>query len=186
IPKTAEGQVDLGLAPRRVLTLSLQLGIILVLGFPLLALTQPFLPFGYGPLVFALLLAVLGLVFWRSAVDLEGHVRAGAQMVAEALSHHAPKNQDALMEEINTIAPGIGAPTSVSLSADSPAAGKKLGELNLRLLTGASVIAISRGDERLLMPSGKETLRAGDTLVLVGTQEAIFLAKGLLRKPLKA
>ena len=183
IPKTPEGQVDLGLAPRRVLTLSLQLGIVLVLGFPLLALTQPFLPIGYGPLLFALLLVVLGVVFWKSAVNLEGHVRAGAQMVAETLSRHAPKNQDVLMEEINTIAPGIGAPTSVVLPADSPANGKKLSDLNLRLLTGASVIAISRGDERLLMPSGKEALQAGDTLVLVGTQEAIFLAKGILRNP---
>ncbi len=183
IPKSAEGLLDLGLAPRRVLTLALQLGIVFALGFPLLALTQPFLPFGYGPLLFAALLAVLGVVFWKNAVDLQGHLRAGAQMVAEALSRHAPKNQDVLMEEINAIAPGIGAPTSVVLPADSPAAGKKLSELNLRLLTGASVIAITRGDERLLMPSGKETLLAGDTLVLVGTQEAIFLAKGLLRKP---
>jgi K+/H+ antiporter YhaU regulatory subunit KhtT len=32
------------------------------------------------------------------------------------------------------------------------------------------------------MPSGKETLQAGDTLVLVGTHEAIAQAKELLRK----
>jgi monovalent cation:H+ antiporter-2, CPA2 family len=183
IPKSPQGQVDLGLAPRRVLTLALQLGIVFALGFPLLALTQPFLSFGFGPLLFGALLMVLGIIFWRSAVDLEGHMRAGAQMVAEALSRHAPQNQDVLMVEINAIAPGIGAPTSVVLPSDSPAAGKKLGELNLRLLTGASVIAITRGNDRLLMPSGKEPLLAGDTLVLVGTQEAIFLAKGLLRNP---
>lgn len=182
IPKVPEGQVDLGLAPRRVLTLSLQLGIVFVLGFPLLALTQPFLPIEFGPILFGVLLAVLGVVFWKSAVDLEGHILAGAQMVAEALSRHAPQNQDVLMEEINTIAPGIGAPTSVVLPADSPAKGKKLSELNLRLLTGASVIAINRGDERILMPSGKESLQEGDNLVLVGTQQAIFMAKGLLRK----
>lgn len=183
IPKVEEGGLDLGQAPRRVLTLILQLGILIAVGLPLMALTQPFLPFGYSPLLFVLLLSVLGIVFWKNAVNLHDHLQAGAQMVAEALSRHAPKNQDVFFEQINDIAPGIGAPTSVALPTDSPAAGKKLAELNLRLLTGASVIAISRGEESFLMPSGKDVLQAGDTLVLVGTQEAIFLAKGLLRKP---
>lgn len=184
IPMVKEGNIDLGLAPRRVLTLTLQLGIVLAVGLPLLALTQPFLPFGYSPLLLALLVLALGLVFWKSAVDLQGHVQAGAQMVAEALSHHAPKNQDVLLEEVNAIAPGIGAPTSLSVGPGSPIAGRTLAELNLRSRTGASVIAIVRGSERLLMPSGRETLQAGDTLVLVGTQEAVVLAKGLLRKPI--
>lgn len=178
-----EGTLDLGQAPRRALTLALQLGIVFAVGFPLLALTQPFLPFGYSPLLFAVLLTVLGIVFWKSAVNLQEHLRAGAQMVAEALSHRAPINQEVLLEEINTMAPGIGAPTSMKIDKDCPSVGKKLSELNLRLLTGASIIAITRGDERILMPSGKETIQEGDTLVLVGTQEAVFLAKGLLRNP---
>ena len=180
IPQVQEGKLDLGLAPRRMLTLTLQLGIVLVLGFPLLALTQPFLPFGSSPLVMAVLLAVLGVFFWKSAVNLDGHVRAGAQMLAEALSRQAPVNRDGLMEEINTVVPGIGAPTSVVVPAGSPAVGKKLSELNLRLLTGASVIVLTRGDQKILMPSGKEALQAGDMLVLVGTQESVQQAKGML------
>mgnify|MGYP007054669370 CR=1 FL=1 len=31
------------------------------------------------------MLAVLGLVFWRSATNLQGHVQAGSQMIVEAL-----------------------------------------------------------------------------------------------------
>ncbi|HVZ79730.1 MAG TPA: cation:proton antiporter [bacterium] len=178
-----EGELDLGLAPRRALTLALQLGIVFAVGFPLLALTQPFLPFGYSPLIFFILLTVLGVVFWKSAVNLQDHLRAGAQMVAEALSHRAPINQEVLLEEINTMAPGIGAPTSMRMEPGCPSIGKRLGDLNLRLLTGASIIAINRGEERILMPSGKETLQVGDNLVLVGSQEAVFLAKGLLRNP---
>jgi CPA2 family monovalent cation:H+ antiporter-2 len=140
------------------------------------------LPFGYSPLLLAIVIVMLGIVFWRSAVDLQGHVQAGAQMVAEALSSHAPKNQDVFLEQINTVVPGIGAPSSFTIERDSPVAGKTLGELNLRTKSGASIIAITRGNERMLMPSGKETLQAGDVLVLVGTQEAVFVAKGLLRK----
>jgi len=183
IPPVHEGQLDLGQAPRRVLTLALQMGIVFAVGLPLLALTQPFLPFGYSPILLILIVLILGVVFWKSALDLQGHVQAGAQMVAEALSSRAPKNQDVFLEQINAVVPGIGAPTSMLLEPDSPAAGKSLGELNLRTKSGASIIAISRGNERVLMPSGKEILREGDVLVLVGTHEAVFLAKGLLRKP---
>ncbi len=176
-----DGQVDLGLAPRRALTLALQLGVLFAIGFPLLAFTQPFLPFGYSPVVFAVLLTLLGVVFWKSTVDLQGHLQAGAQMVAEALSSHAPKNQEVLLEEINSVVPGIGAPSSIVIQPGSPAAGKTLAELNLRSLTGASVIALTRGGDRHLMPAGKELVQAGDTLVLVGTQEAVGMAKDLLR-----
>jgi len=78
--------------------------------------------------------------------------------------------------------PGIGAPTSAPVEAASIVSGKTLGELNLRSETGASVIAIMRGNDRLLMPSGKEMIQAGDVLVLVGTHESILKAKEVLRQ----
>jgi monovalent cation:H+ antiporter-2, CPA2 family len=184
IPAVPEGQLDTGQAPRKVLTLTLQLCIVIAVGLPLLALTQPFIPFGYSPLLLAVVVAVLGIVFWKSAVNLQGHVQAGAQMVADALIQHKPQNPVALLEQMDSLVPGIGAPTTVLLAEDSPAVGKSLGEINLRSRTGASVIAIMRDGDRLLMPAGRVVLKEEDTLVLVGTQEAIFLAKGLLRKPL--
>jgi CPA2 family monovalent cation:H+ antiporter-2 len=162
----------------------LQLGVIFAVGLPLLTLTQPFLPFGYSPALFVAILALLGVVFWESAVNLQEHVHAGAQMVADALSSHSHKNQDDLLEQINAMVPGIGAPTTTSVGPESFAAGKTLGDLNLRSLTGASVIAVMRGSERILMPSGKEIMQAGDSIVLVGTHEAIHKAKELFQKTL--
>jgi CPA2 family monovalent cation:H+ antiporter-2 len=181
IPHSEPGQVDLGLAPRSVLTLALQLGVVLAVGVPLLAVTQPFLPFGFSLIVLAVLLIALGVFFWKSAVNLQEHVRAGAQMVADALTHHSPQNQDQFLEQVNVMVPGIGAPTSVFIESLSPVAGLTLGECNLRSKTGASVIAIVRGEERLLMPSGSETIRPGDNLILIGTQEAILSAKEAVR-----
>ncbi len=181
IPPVEVGKVDLGLAPRRVLTLTLQLGIVFAVGLPLLALTQPFLPFGYSPVLMVVVVLLLGIVFWKSAVDLQGHVQAGAQMVAEALSSRAPRNQEVFLEQINAVVPGIGAPSSIVIEPHSSAVGKTLAELNLRSKTGCSVIAITRGNDRLLMPAGKELVQTGDTLVLVGTQEAVAQAKKLLQ-----
>lgn len=182
IPLVAPGALDLGLAPRKVLTLTLQIGILFAIGFPLLALTQPFLPFGYSPALFAVALAVLGGIFWKSAVNLHEHVQAGAQMVTQALSRHVNESQEEVMEHVSQMVPGIGVPQSVSIDDNSPAVGKTLGELNIRSRIGASVIAIMRNQERLLMPSGKETVQAGDKLVLVGTHQAVRQAKELLLK----
>ena len=182
IPSGAPGTLDLGLPPRQLLTVTLQIIILFAIGFPLLAFTQPFLPFGYSPALFAIALAILGGFFWKNAVNLHEHVQAGAQMVTQALSHHVTENPDALMEQVSHMVPGIGAPQSVPIGTDSPAVGKTLGELNIRSQLGASVIAIMRNQDRFLMPSGKETVQAGDILVMVGTHQAIRQSRELLQK----
>jgi CPA2 family monovalent cation:H+ antiporter-2 len=158
------------------------MGILFAMGFPLMALTQPFLPSGYSPALFAIALALFGVFFWKSAVNLHEHVQAGAQMMTQAISHREPEKREAVLEQVNTMVPGIGAPQSLPIDAQSPAVGKSLADLNLRSKTGASVIALMRAQERYLMPAGQETLQAGDILVLVGTQQAIKSAKELVQK----
>jgi CPA2 family monovalent cation:H+ antiporter-2 len=194
IPSVPEGKLDLGLAPRRVLTLALQMAILFAVGFPLLAATQPFLPFGYSPGLMVAFLVVLGAIFWKRAVNLQGHVQAGAELLAQVISragqapgkHHEPESvrmePNQVPEQVVQMVPGIGAPTSVSIGRDCGCVGKTLGELNLRSLTGASIIAVTRGEERHLMPSGRESLQVGDIVVLVGTHEAVAQAKDLLQK----
>lgn len=48
--------------------------------------------------------------------------------------------------------------------------GRTLGESDLRRETGASVIAIQRGDRTLPNPDPEERLEAGDVLVAIGTR----------------
>ena len=141
-----------------------------------------------------LLLIMLGVGFWRGAANLQGHVQAGAQTIVEAIlsqsrkgaapkeatSHEAPPDP---LAQVNQMLPGIGEPTPVLLQAGSAAVGRSLAELNLRGVTGASVLAIARGDEGLLVPTAKEVLRAGDTLALAGTRDAIAAARALLEQP---
>jgi CPA2 family monovalent cation:H+ antiporter-2 len=182
IPMVATGVLDLGQAPRKVLSITLQMGILFAMGFPLMALTQPFLPSGYSPALFAVALSLFGVFFWKSAVNLHEHVQAGAQMVTQAISHREPEKREAVMEQVNTMVPGIGAPQSIPIGSDSSAIGRSLADLNLRGNTGASVIALMRGEERYLMPGGRDIVQAGDILVLVGTHQAIKDAKELIRK----
>jgi len=183
VPLPNPGKADLGLAPRRALRNTIQIGIVLIVGAPLVAVTLPFLPAYGGPAFLGMLLLLLGLAFWRSARDLQGHVRAGATMIVEALARqNRPSTGDeGMLSEVRKILPGIGDLAQVTIGAGSPGSGQSLAELNLRGLTGASVVGLRRGEERMVFPSAREHLRDGDVLALTGTHEAIAAATDLLQ-----
>ena len=58
--------------------------------------------------------------------------------------------------------------------------GRSLGELNLRGRTGASVVALLRGDRRIAFPEASERLTAGDLVAVTGSHDAIAAAAALL------
>lgn len=61
------------------------------------------------------------------------------------------------------------------------AAGRTIGELAVRRRTGATVVAVIRGDGTEIPGPGPEVrLEPGDTAVLVGTTEAVAAASALL------
>jgi CPA2 family monovalent cation:H+ antiporter-2 len=185
LPSGEDGKVDLAAAPRRALVVTLQLAIILVASLPIGALTQPFLPRGALIVVVLGILVVLAVSFWRSATHLQGHVKAGAEVIVEALASGASGEGDAeaeaAMASVRELMHGIGEPIPVRLHPDSPAVGKSLAELKLRGITGASVLAIARGGEKgVISPSAEERLRAGDVLALAGSQDSLDAARALL------
>ncbi len=184
LPVQGGGRPDLAAAPRRALIVSLQLVILLLLVLPIAAITQPFVGGFAGPVALILLLCVLGFAFWRSATNLHGHVRAGAQMVVEVLaaqSHSKPgAPEHAELDLVEQLLPGIGAPISVRLENVSPAVGRTLAELNLRGQTGATVLAIHRHGGNISVPTADERLCADDVLALTGTREAVDAAERLL------
>jgi len=191
LPVADGDALDLATTPRRALLVTIQLGIVLVIGLPLLAVTQPFLGGIYAPLVFGALLLALGVSLWRGATELHGHVRAGAQAILEALVEQARAGgvdaapapaelQRDSLSQVRGLLPGIGEPTPFELEARSPAVGMSLAQLNLRGQTGATVLVIQRGLEGLLVPTANEVLKVGDRLALAGTRAAIEAAKLLL------
>jgi CPA2 family monovalent cation:H+ antiporter-2 len=66
------------------------------------------------------------------------------------------------------------------IEEDSPAAGKTLAQLAIRLHTGASIIAWTRSGVTESNPSGKTRLLAGDIVVLLGTRDQIKRAMGII------
>ena len=178
LPTERGRRVDFAAAPRRMLLVTIQLAAVLLVGAPLLALSQPFLPALPGIALFAVVMLALSVAFWRSATNLQGHVRAGAQVVLESLTsrsrHPAVRSPDSdTLEHVHKLLPGLGALAAVRLEAGSPAIGKTLKQLNLRGRTGATVLAVTRADGGVIVPTAREQLREGDTLALAGTHDAI-------------
>jgi CPA2 family monovalent cation:H+ antiporter-2 len=183
-PATTKQKVDLAAAPRRLLVAMLQLAIVVVVGLPLVAVTQPFLPPFRGAAVLLFVLALLAIPFWRGATNLQGHTRAGAQALAEALANQTRVGRteaDSLsLDDLNQTLAGLGSPVPVAMSPDNPNVGKTLAEIKLRGITGATVLAIQRGEQSVLIPSGHERLESGDVLAVAGTNAAVDAARRIL------
>ena len=69
------------------------------------------------------------------------------------------------------------------LDETSPAVGRTLRDLDLRHLTGATIIAVVRDETPMPSPAPDVDLLAGDTLVLVGGHEQVDRAIALLEAP---
>jgi CPA2 family monovalent cation:H+ antiporter-2 len=184
MPQAEPGKLDLAAAPRRALLVTLQIGIVLLVGMPLLAIFQPFLP-GF-PVAVPLLgvLILLGILFWRGAANLEGHVKAVSQVIVDHLSKQtetegAEEDADAL-RKIQKLLPGLGHIVRLRLRPDNFSVGRTLAELNVGSLSGATILVILRGGEKAMIPSGKDNLQAGDVLALAGTPDAVEAARRIL------
>ena len=183
-PNVGREQVDLAAAPRRLLVVMLQIAIVLAVGVPLVAITQPFLPPFRGAAALLFVVVLLAIAFWRNAANFQGHARAGAQALTEILAKqtrtsegtHDPRD----LGPATHILSGLGSPIPVEIGKGNPHVGKTLAEIKLRGLTGAMVLAIQRGSQSITIPSGHDRIQEGDVLAIAGTHEAVGSAKELL------
>jgi CPA2 family monovalent cation:H+ antiporter-2 len=179
-----KGKVDPADAPRRALVILVQLAVVLAVGIPMVAITQPFLPPHQGAFVLALLTLLLLVALWRNASNLQGHARAGAQIIASALAHQmasvdGTSDETKLLEDVNAVLPGLGEPVAIRVVPQSIAVGKSLAQLNLRGATGATVLAIRRGTQQIPTPLGREVILADDVVAVAGARDALLVARAI-------
>ena len=68
--------------------------------------------------------------------------------------------------------PGLDA-GQIEIAPESRYAGRPLGDTKARTRTGASIVAIVRGDQVLASPGPDELLQVHDVLVVIGTADGI-------------
>ena len=69
---------------------------------------------------------------------------------------------------------------TITIAAESPAAGKLIHELQLRTQTGASIVGIERDGGSILNPGPDEELRGGDQVLLLGNRKQLDAARKCL------
>jgi TrkA domain protein len=75
--------------------------------------------------------------------------------------------------------PGLASAT-IDLPGGSRFDGRTLGETRLRTLTGVSIVAVVKQDAVVPSPTPREILLGGDSLVVIGTEQGIERARGVL------
>lgn len=99
-----------------------------------------------------------------------------AEVLAEILG--APRFARKLADLTREI-PGLQS-EPIRLPATSGYVGRTLGETHCRTLTGASIVAVVRGEEVITAPTPDQLLLAGDVLVAIGTSSGVRKVRALL------
>src|SRR5262249_24093384 len=145
LPRLEQRRLDLAAAPRRALAITLQVTSLLGVGVPVVAITQPFLP--GGPLAALLAVARAGAAGGiagggggRGAPARAGGGGGGGARGAKPGGGGGGGRRE--RADIQGVLPGTGEPVPFRLAASSPAVRRTLAQLNLRGLSGATVLAI--------------------------------------------
>jgi len=149
-----------------------------ILGGYIIILSSTFLP---NFKVFIVLLAIAALVSWflrRSFIKVYSKAQVALQ---ETFSQTPPPKTETMRETLPTVFRDAALET-VTIPAGSSGVGKRIRELQLRSLTGASIVGIERGEQSLVNPDPDEELHVQDRLLLVGTRTQLDAAKILLEQ----
>lgn len=144
------------------------------LGLLVLVLSSTLLPSLHILLVLLAIVACVTWLLWRSFIKVYSKAQVAlsetlAQAPAPRMEPHLPVALPTLLREADL--------ETVTLAADSPAAGKLIRELELRTRTGASIVGIERGGANLINPGPDEDLQPGNQILLLGTPAQLAAAK---------
>jgi CPA2 family monovalent cation:H+ antiporter-2 len=148
------------------------------LGLFVIALSSALLTTYKVFLVLLLLTGFISYVLRRSFIKAYATAQVALQ---ETLAHPALERQPAktslpaLLREADLM--------TVQISANSPAAGKRIRELQLRTLTGVSIVGIERAGNNILNPGPDEELQPGDHVLLLGHENQLGAAEKHLTQP---
>jgi CPA2 family monovalent cation:H+ antiporter-2 len=163
---------------RAVLTNTIFLGGVGVLGMWILVLSAALLPSGWALVVLLLIIGVLTILLWRYFIKL--HAR-GQNALREVFLQTTPPPVEveaplhAILKDVQL--------ARVTIGPSSSAARKLIREVGLRTQTGASVVGIQRLGASIINPGPDEELLPGDTLVLLGSETQLQAARELVTGP---
>jgi len=130
---------------------------------------------------------------YEATLDMLGAVLRSLGIPGDAVERFSGELRDQGYEALRSPAAGLFDPwlgeilretTSEWIEVpDGPAAARSIEELAIRSRTGASIVALRRGDATIPSPLPGEALRSGDALLVVGDAAAVERLRALLGGP---
>jgi len=165
----------------RTIRMTVYLIVVLGVGVPAVAVLRPLTGGPYGVSLLGIVVAAIGLYLWRNAGFVDHELRSAAEQIADVLSRQGGDDRGEVLSDPSLI-PGMDSVFGLRISEKSSAVGQTLAEINLRALTGATVVAIRRGAGNVVLPTGHERIEPEDVLAITGTSEAVREAMARLTK----
>ncbi|MEM7672490.1 MAG: cation:proton antiporter [Verrucomicrobiota bacterium] len=158
--------------------------VISIFGALYFAAASAYLPKGAALFAFCGILAVTGAVFWQRMVSVNSRLEhAFLESLKEANDTADQKHKEALLKDLNQHSAAQIELGEAAVSEGSIADGSRISEIDIREITGASVVGIGRGNTWVYDPSPEATLFGGDRVFIAGNRSQIARAQQfLLRK----
>ncbi len=149
---------------------------ILGIGFFVFLLSLAILP-PSGNIVWLLLVFAAAAVFlWKISIRIYAKAQITLREVLAPIKLPELSESNAVEKKLHDAKLEL-----LTILKHSPASGKLLGELQLRTLTGASVVGIERPhDQTFINPGPNDELCAGDKVLLMGNPDQIKAARKLI------
>ena len=163
----------------RVVVETFRFALSVIAGLLFLAVASPFFPTGFPFVATSLLVALSGLVFWRSLVAVhEDAERALGEIFSAAdPDESAPER---VKQELSTLVSQKYSFEVVLedfiLPFSATSANRTIRELALRSRSGATIAAIYREEKAIVNPGPETRLEPGDVLLLLGSREQVQAA----------
>jgi len=128
------------------------------------------------------LVVVLGLVLFllrETIVQMNERIE---KTLEQALQGVPPEEVQEIRGLIETTYPWGVSAGSATVPAGGEASGRTIRDLNLRRRTGATIVALDRGADRIVNPPPNVVLQPGDRVTVVGEEDQVNSARDVLRQ----
>lgn len=166
---------------RNIINTSILCAIVIFFGGIYLSAASAFLPKGVALYAFIGLVVAFSFFFWRHIVRVNSRLeQLFIQSITTELKLSNEERREKMLKAIAEKHPwGIDL-YDVEIKDDTIVCGKQVRDINLRGLTGVTIVGISRGSFTVYDPGPDIPLFPGDHLILLGDKEQIQNARDLL------
>lgn len=173
-----ESEVNEKVHFRKLFDLTVWSLLLFLVSLSMLTSIRPFIsPYVFLMALGGLLLVTFGQI-WRQASEVTDEFQSGGERLVSILKKQTFSTSKDKTKKTTEL-PGLKNIKTIKMT-NLEISGKTLSEINLRNVTGVTVVAINRNGERILFPTHDEKLLTHDLVEVLGTEEAKLKCKKIL------